>query len=169
MKVRVTVNKVGDCLGAMQFFSLLSWKLLLSGIAFIFFAALDNFKLLMYKGLKWLVFLGLFIYIIARSFMVPITHDEAYSYLLVKTNYIVAMAGTANTHWINSLGMKLGSLLLGDDPWQLRLFSMMAWLLYGFSAIRISEKLKNKLLGFALFTCLVANPFLLDFFSLARG
>ena len=125
--------------------------------------------MVMLKGLKWLIFLSLFVYIVVRAVTVPITHDEAYSYFLVKTNYVVAMAGTANTHWINALGMKIGSFLLGDLPWQLRIFSILAWLIYGFSAIKISEKIQNKLLGLSLFICLVANPFLLDFFSLARG
>lgn len=123
----------------------------------------------MFKGLKWVFVLALFVYIAVRAYTVPITHDEAYSYLLVKTNYVVAMTGTANTHWINSLGMKIGALLLGDAIWQLRLFSVLAWLLYGFSAIKVSEKVQNKFLGLGLFICFVANPFLLDFFSLARG
>jgi hypothetical protein len=123
----------------------------------------------MLRSLKWLLVLILWVYIIARAYSVPITHDEAYSYLLIKTNYIKAMAGTANTHWLNSLGMKIGSLLLGDQPWQLRIFSMLAWILYGFSAITVSGKMRNKLAGLTLLVVLVANPFILDFFSLARG
>lgn len=123
----------------------------------------------MLKGLKWLIFLSLFIYVVVRAYLVPITHDEAYSYLLIKTNYVVAMAGTANTHWINSLGMKVGSLFLGDAPWQLRIFSVLAWLLYGYSAIKMSVKVNHRVLSLGFFILLVANPFLLDFFSLARG
>lgn len=46
---------------------------------------------------------------------------------------------------------------------------MLAWLLYGFSALKISGLVKNKFLGLALFFALTLNPFLLDFFSLARG
>lgn len=98
-----------------------------------------------------------------------ITHDEAYSFLLIKTNYIKAMAGTANNHWLNSLGMKIGSLLLGDEPWQLRIFSVLAWLVYGFAAINISEGLQHRMAGLLLFSLLVFNPYLVDFFSLARG
>lgn len=123
----------------------------------------------MVKYAKWLIVFSLWVYILLRAVYVPITHDEAYSYLLIKSNYISAMAGTANTHWLNSLGMKIGSLLLGDQPWQLRIFSMLAWFLFGFSAINISEQIKNKFAGTGLFIVLVANPFLLDFFSLARG
>jgi len=79
------------------------------------------------------------------------------------------MVGTANTHWLNSLGMKTGYTLLGHQPWQLRIFSIASWLLYGFSAIKISNALTHKILGFALFIVLTLNPFVLDFFSLARG
>ena len=123
----------------------------------------------MLNKIKWLIVFLLWIYIILRASFVPITHDEAYSFLLIKTNYIKAMVGTANTHWLNSLGMKFGSIFLGDKPWQLRLFSVLAWLLYGWSAIRISDKIKNPVVSLAFFVALVANPFLLDFFSLARG
>lgn len=123
----------------------------------------------MLNSVKWLLLLGLWIYIMMRAYLVPITHDEAYSFLLVKTNYINALAGTANTHWLNSLGMKIGSLLLGDQPWQLRLFSIFAWPLYGFSAFKLSNSMQSRIWGMALFIVLVANPFLLDFFGLARG
>src|SRR5579875_2759648 len=111
----------------------------------------------MIKYIKWLAVLLLWVYIILRAIYVPMTHDEAYSYLLIKTNYIKAMGGTANTHWLNSLGMKIGSLLLGDDPWKLRIFSMLAWLIYGWSFINISERVKNKIVGIGLFVALVAN------------
>jgi hypothetical protein len=122
----------------------------------------------MSKNLKWALVLFLWIYIIWRAYTVPITHDEAYSFLMVKTNYINAMVGTANNHWLNSLGMKIGSLF-SDHPFALRLFSMIAWLLYGYSAIGISDRINNKIAGFTLLAALTLNPFLLDFFSLARG
>jgi hypothetical protein len=118
---------------------------------------------------KKLVLFLIWIYIITRAYYVSITHDEAYSFLLIKTNYIKAMVGTANTHWLNSLGMKLGNIFLGDEPWHLRLFSVLAWPLYGYSAYRLSRSISNTALGTGLFVLLVFNPFLLDFFSLARG
>ena len=121
------------------------------------------------KSLKWIIVFLLWIYIAARAYALAITHDEAYSFLLIKTNYIKAMAGTANNHWLNSLGMKFGSLLLGNEPWQLRLFSILAWPVYGFAAINISEGLKHRIAGLLLFSLLVFNPYLVDFFSLARG
>src|SRR5687767_33752 len=121
------------------------------------------------KGFQWLAVFLLWVYVAARAVLLAFTHDEAYSYLLVKTDYFVAMTGTANTHWLNSVGMKLGSLLLGDEEWQLRIFSVLAWPLYGVSALRISGLLQNGLAGLLLFCALVFNPYVLDFFSLARG
>ncbi len=123
----------------------------------------------MHDKIKKAILILIWIYIIIRAYSVLITHDEAYSFLLIKTNYLKAMAGTANTHWLNSLGMKIGYILFGHEPWQLRIFSMLAWPVYGFSALKISAGLRSRFLGWALFCALILNPFLLDFFSLARG
>lgn len=123
----------------------------------------------MLQGFKWLTVFLLWIYVAARAVMLAFTHDEAYSFLLIKTNYFNAMTGTANTHWLNSLGMKLGSLLLGDEEWKLRLFSVLAWPVYGISALRISSLLQRPFASLLLFCALVFNPYVLDFFSLARG
>lgn len=122
----------------------------------------------MFKKLQYSLAIFLWVYIILRAIRVPITHDEAYSFFLVKTNYIKAMAGTANTHWLNSIGMKLGSLF-SDAPFFLRIFSVLAWPIYAVSAIKISEATSNKIIQLVLFVLLIANPFLIDFFSLARG
>ncbi|MBZ5858753.1 hypothetical protein [Flavihumibacter profundi] len=103
-----------------------------------------------------------------KSYYLQFTNDEGYSYFLIKTHYFRAMPGTANTHWLNSLGIWFG-LLLGDDPWKLRLFSVLAWPVYGYAAFKLSNKLNNKLAGLALLSALVLNPYLLDFFSVARG
>lgn len=39
----------------------------------------------------------LWCYIICQAFSISVTQDEAYSYLLVKTDYWRAMPGSANT------------------------------------------------------------------------
>lgn len=79
------------------------------------------------------------------------------------------MPGSANTHWLNTIGIRIGTWLLGDAPWQFRIHSLLAGLLYGFVSIRISEFFSNKLYSIAAFLLLFLNPFLLDFFPLARG
>lgn len=121
------------------------------------------------KIIKWSIFLAVFIYICIRSYYVDIIHDEAYSFFLVKTSYYKAMPGSANTHWLNTIGIRIGTWLLGDAPWQFRIHSLLAALLYGFVSIKISELFNSKLYSIAAFILLFLNPFLLDFFSLARG
>lgn len=112
----------------------------------------------------------LWYYIIHRAFSISITQDEAYTYLLVKTNNWRQSAGTANTHWLNSLFMRLFLWMPGtDNMWKLRMLSILTWPLYSFSAIKLSVNIKNPLVGFVFFLTIIANPFVIFYFSLARG
>ena len=112
----------------------------------------------------------LWCYIIYKAVCIPITQDEVHSYLLVKTNNWRQMVGTANTHWLNSLFMKLFLWLPGiDQPWKLRMLSIFTWCAYSFSSIKLSHQFKSPFLGFCFFIVAVCNPFLIMYFSLARG
>ena len=64
---------------------------------------------------QWLIVTILWIYIFYRAVFISITQDEAYSYFLVKTNYWRAMPGSLNTHWLNTLAMRLFLWLPGAD------------------------------------------------------
>ena len=119
---------------------------------------------------QWLIVTILWIYILYRAVFIGITQDEAYSYFLVKTNYWRAMPGSLNTHWLNTLGMRLFLWLPGaDNVWKLRLLSVLSWWLYSFSAIKLSAEFKNRLFGFTFFLAAVLNPYLILYFSLGRG
>jgi len=121
-------------------------------------------------GLQYILALLVWVYIVYRAFFIEIIHDEAISYYLVKINYLKALAGTFNTHWLNSIFIKLVSLLPGqDEVWKLRLFSVFSWLPYVFCIIKIGGRLNNKFLGWLFFTACIFNPFLILYFSLARG
>ncbi|MET0634486.1 MAG: hypothetical protein ABWZ25_00580 [Chitinophagaceae bacterium] len=120
--------------------------------------------------IKWLIAFLLYGYIIHKAVSVEITQDEAFSYLLVKTNNFRAMAASANTHWLNSLAMKLFLVLPGEDSlWKIRILSLLCWPVYCYSTIQLSILFKNKLSGLAFFMVAVLNPFLIFYFSLARG
>jgi hypothetical protein len=120
--------------------------------------------------LKWAIGLLLWIYIIYRAFCLEITHDEAFSYSLVKMNNWKGMVGTANTHWLNTLFTRIFLWLPGEDsPWKLRMLSILCWPLYCFCTIRLSLEFRNNWIGNAFFILLVSNPFLLIYFSLGRG
>jgi len=120
--------------------------------------------------IQWLTATFLWIYIFYRAVSIGITQDEAYSYFLVKTNYWRAMPGSLNTHWLNTLGMRLFLWLPGaDHVWKLRMLSILSWWLYSFSAIKLSTIFKNKFIGLAFFLAAMLNPFLIFYFSLGRG
>ena len=121
---------------------------------------------------NWQVFIALliWIYLLYRAFTLSVTQDEAYSYFLAKTDYWKAMPGSANTHWLNTLSMRLFLLLPGEDaPWKLRMLSVLSWPLYAYSVARLSGLLKNRWLSMSCFLVMILNPFLLFFFSLGRG
>jgi len=119
---------------------------------------------------QWLIVTILWIYILYRAVFIGITQDEAYSYFLVKTNYWRAMPGSLNTHWLNTLAIRLFLWLPGaDNVWKLRILSVLCWWLYSFSAIKLSAEFKNRLFGFTFFLAAVLNPFLILYFSLGRG
>ncbi len=108
----------------------------------------------------------LFIYIVYRAYHMAITLDEAYSYGITRGNKVTA--NTANNHFLNTFLMALCSWLFGSSELSLRLPNICGFLMYGFACFQL---LKNQrffivLAGIAI---LLLNPYLLDYFSLARG
>ncbi|WP_315821725.1 hypothetical protein [Paraflavitalea speifideaquila] len=81
--------------------------------------------------------LGFYLYVLAtlvlwgfvwiHAFSMDMTHDEAYSFRLIKTNYFIALFGTANTHWLNSFFLEIFNRVFGDGPGWLRLHSVLAF------------------------------------------
>lgn len=121
-------------------------------------------------GVKYFVALLLWAYIIYRAVFISITQDEAHSYLLAITDNWRQMAGTTNTHWLNTVFVRLMLFFPGHDAvWKLRLLSILSWIVYAWSANRLSDGFKNKWLGLVFFAALVLNPFMLLYFSLERG
>lgn len=117
------------------------------------------------------LFVGIcgFIYVALRSYFIQITHDEANSFFLLYTNYWKAIVGTANTHWLNSFFMKINMLFLGNEVWMIRLQSVLAFPFYTYFLYRIAILSKNISTGILLISLFIINPYLLEYFSLARG
>ncbi|MFI5185549.1 MAG: hypothetical protein ACHQF0_02425 [Chitinophagales bacterium] len=116
------------------------------------------------------IVLLLWCYIIYRAFFISITQDEAHTYLLVKTNNWRQALGTTNTHWLNSFFIKLFLLLPGPDRlWKIRMLPVLSWIVYSYSTIRLSSSFKSRWIGFVFFVVAIFNPFLIFYFSLARG
>jgi len=117
----------------------------------------------------WFVLIVLTVLIAVKSFLLPVTNDEAYSFFLIKTNYWKAMAGTANTHWLNSFFIRVFTFLFGNEPWMWRVQSVLAGAGYLFIAKKIAGSFDTVAMQLICFSLLVFNPYLLDYFSMARG
>jgi hypothetical protein len=118
-------------------------------------------------GLKISVLL-VFTYVLLRSILVGFTHDESLSYTILTGNQ--SQLFTANNHWLNTILMKCCSIIFGYSEWSLRLPNVLAFGLYAYSIIKILQLSKLHFLTiWVAFFVFFLNPFLLDFFGLARG
>lgn len=110
-------------------------------------------------------------YLVTRAFLVPMTYDEAATYL----RYIDAAPwalfdfSVATNHLLNSVLTRLSSQLMGDAPWALRLPNVLAGVGYMACAGVLLRRADRGTVGLAGFVLMVANPYLLDYFSLSRG
>lgn len=117
----------------------------------------------------------LFSYTSSRAARMSFTIDESTSYIYHARasigdiiHYRVGFS-PSNNHLLNSLLMKVASKLLGESEFALRLpnvFAHVFYLLFSFLLVRFIHR---DWLAVPSFLVLNANPFLLDWFSVARG
>ena len=128
------------------------------------------------KSIAWLVLLSclLFAYVAVRAAVVPITWDEAFSYLeftrkgqLLPFGHFRAMA--ANNHYLNTWLTYLTTGVLGVSELTLRLPTLAAYVLFLYYTARLCNELSSPLPRVSAFVVLNGNPYLLDYFSLSRG
>jgi hypothetical protein len=108
-----------------------------------------------------------------KSFFAPITHDEAFSYGVYVPKSIKAILSfkedvSANNHIINTLFMKLMSGIGFEQVGMLRLLSASSYLVLLFSLFFLIYKENNRYASL-LYLIVCCNPYLLDFFAMARG
>jgi hypothetical protein len=141
---------------------------------------MDSAKLLRvinkYRILELVFLVGALALAIYRIFILSFTHDEALSLFLYVNKNIPDLLFNyghdqfiANNHFLNTLLMKLGQSLGGGQEAWLRLGAWLASLLY-FSAVYFLTSAQNKASQrWLIIIGLVAQPFLFDYLSLARG
>lgn len=117
-----------------------------------------------------------FAYVAVRAATLSFVHDESLSYLHyafpgVPLADVLRFEGFAasNNHLLNTLGMRVAALLFG--PWELalRLPNVLALLPYLAAAYALTRRFRSVLARLAAFAAAAANPFVLEFFGLARG
>ncbi len=110
-----------------------------------------------------------------RSYALSFTHDESYSFIHYVHSSVLDILTynldpiIANSHPLNTLSMKWMGALFGNSEFILRFHSFIAHFIYLIFTYLILKESQSKviiLFGFIILNC---NPYLLDFFSLARG
>ncbi len=115
----------------------------------------------------------LFLYTTIRAMLLSITWDESLSYLEYIRNNIILWESydfmSANNHLLNTLSGIVFTKLFGLSEFSLRIGSLIAHLFFLFYSAKLVLHFDNKWISLSAFLILNLNPFLLDFFSLARG
>lgn len=109
----------------------------------------------------------LLVYVLIRAYTLSFTHDESLSYTLIQGDH--TWGNTANNHLLNTLFMSLSKALFGTSEFSLRLPNVILFIVYligCFFIVKRSKKIWVSLFGLTL---ILLNPFLIEFFSLARG
>jgi uncharacterized membrane protein len=115
--------------------------------------------------------IALFFYTSYRAATLSITHDEGVIYQVIYQHSLgkILTYVIPQDHMINSFLMKLSCQLFPDSEYTVRLPNLLGHLLYIIFSILLLLKLKNPHLLATGFVLLNFNPYLLDFFSIARG
>jgi hypothetical protein len=118
-----------------------------------------------------LILLSIIIY---KAIHVPITHDEKAASVYYPTWDVLSIIKSdcwPSNHILNTLLIKLSEHSFGIDPWSVRLPNMLAFVLFFIALWVIAKRwFSNGWLQFCVpFFIMFCNPFLLDFFGLARG
>lgn len=120
--------------------------------------------------------ISLLIYTTLRAYYIGLTCDEASTYLshTPRNLWMCFFSDTcwsdANNHWLNTLLMQKSINLFGVSELSLRLPNLLGHLLYLIASFFLVKKNStNFWVALAGFCILNFNPFLLEFFALARG
>ena len=123
-----------------------------------------------------LALVGLFLLflIIKKAIFIPFTHDEVSTVSYFSKMGLWAIVSyqdpIPNNHILNTLLIKLFNGIFGESPFIARLPNVLSFVLYFLVILKIAKELLQdnfvRIAAVALFTL---NPYLVDFFSLARG
>ena len=102
-----------------------------------------------------------------RAVYLSFTIDESITYSILQGDLTYLM--TANHHILNTFLMKISGGLFGESELALRLPNVILCLVYVLFVYRFLRLEKSGWAALLGVTILLLNPFLIDFFSLARG
>ncbi len=111
----------------------------------------------------------LYLYVLLRAHFLNITHDEAYSFHNVKIFWYAEFFCTGNSHWLNSLAIKCALLLGLENVLALRWLSILSFAIVLICIFIWIKTIEQPYLKLAAFCFTLLNPYLIDYFGLARG
>jgi 4-amino-4-deoxy-L-arabinose transferase-like glycosyltransferase len=128
-------------------------------------------KILKDDGLLLGLSITAFTIVIIRACLQSITIDEAGSYLIfARESWPAQWFPSSGNHVLNTILMRFVTTIFGFNELTTRLPAILGAAIYIASSAYLCALLtKRKLLQFALFACLVANPMILDYLVAARG
>lgn len=121
--------------------------------------------------------LATFLFVLYKAVTSSFTHDESFTTLhffpqgeldimLYRHPFTSVIT---NNHILNTLLMKLSESIFGLSEWALRLPNVLALVPYLFFGYKLCRRLPAAWMQLAGLLILMANPYLLDFFGVARG
>ncbi len=117
--------------------------------------------------------LALLTYTSVRAGILSFTHDESNTFLRHVPESFMQIVSyhqpKANNHILNTLFIKLFLKVFPDTDFFIRLPNLIAHGIYIFFSILILKRFRNPVIIIGGFILINFNPYMLDFFSLARG
>lgn len=116
---------------------------------------------------------ALLAYTITRAALLSLTPDELSTIETFGAKFIIYPETyhnmSANHHWLNSWLIFFSRSIFGDNEFAFRIPNLIAHAVYLFFTARLMLRLRKDYFAWAGFILLNAHPYMLDFFSLARG
>ena len=113
------------------------------------------------------------VYTVLRAYLLSFTWDESWTYLEFVRKAIIVPSDfntmSANNHLLNTWLMRLSCHVFGLNEFALRLPNLLFHVLFIVFSAKIVRHLSSSVIIICSFLILNCNPFVLDFFSLARG
>lgn len=112
-------------------------------------------------------------YVVARAAAVSFTWDESWTFIhhILPGELYPVQHGlmSGNHHLLNVWGMWFFAKLFGQSELALRLPNVLAFVVYALAAARIALRAGSTVRSVTGFVLIMAHPYLLEFFGLARG
>jgi hypothetical protein len=133
----------------------------------------DVFPIKKFRTLYFFIFVILLVVVILKIISTGITYDEAWTLqVFVPLSFKEIFQATpcdANNHLLNTIAIKILFKFFGKSLVIARIPNLISFIIFSFFAFKICTEFLKKHEGLLLFLLLLANPFMIDFFCLARG